>query len=223
MGEGLATQALLRLMTWLSPAFPIGGFAYSGGLEGAVHDKLVADPQGLRSWLATVLRHGSLWNDAILFCHAWRHHDSRVELSETAELALALAGSAERYLETLSLGQAFVTAAGAWLNPVFERLPGKIAFPVAVGSVAAAHAVPVADALAAYLHAALSQLTSAAIRLGICGQSEGVAILAALEKDIIAVASLAEGSTLDDLGTATIRAEIAALCHETQHSRLFRS
>jgi len=223
MGEGLGTQALLRLMAWMSPAFPIGGFAYSGGLERAVHDRLVTDAPGLQVWIATLLRHGALWNDAVLFSHAWRSHESEADLLEAAELGLALAGSAERHLETLSLGRAFVNAARAWPSAIFERLPDDLPFPLAVGSVAAAHAVPADDALAAYLHAALSQMISAAIRLGVCGQSEGVAVLAALEHRIVAVASHAAATTLDDLGTSCIQAEIAALRHETQHSRLFRS
>ncbi|CAD7050591.1 urease accessory protein UreF [Pseudorhizobium endolithicum] len=223
MGEGLRTQALLRLMAWMSPAFPIGGFAWSGGLERAVHDGLVRDAPGLRAWLAAVLRHGSLWNDAILFAEAWRRHDDHEALRNASDLGLALAGSAERHFETLSLGQAFVSAAHAWPNMIVERLPKEVPFPIAVGAVAAAHAVPLREALAVYLHAALSQAVSAGIRLGACGQTEGVAILAALEAEVVELASRASGSGLDDLGAAGIQAEIASLRHETQNSRLFRS
>ncbi|MCD2181394.1 urease accessory protein UreF [Rhizobium sp. GN54] len=217
------TRALLRLMAWLSPAFPIGGFAWSGGLERAVHDGQVEDAAGLSGWLSTLLRHGSLWNDAVLFAEAWRMFESGEALREVAELGLALAGSGERHAETLSLGTAFVAAASAWPDPVFDRLPEAVNFPVAVGAVAAAHGVPVDDALAAYLHAAISQSVSAGIRLGVCGQAEGVAILAALEYALAGTAQRAGRSTLDDLGGAAIHAEIASLKHETQNSRLFRS
>jgi Urease accessory protein UreF len=223
MGEGLQTQALLRLMAWMSPAFPIGSFAWSGGLERAVHDRLVTDAAGLRSWLRAILSHGSLWNDAILFAEAWRRHDDHDALREVAELGLALAGSAERHFETLSLGNAFVAAAAAWPHAVYGRLPKDVPLPVAIGAVAAAHAVPLKDALAAFLHAALSQVVSAGIRLGACGQAEGVGILAEQEATILDVCRRASASTLDDLGTAAIQAEVASLRHETQHSRLFRS
>ncbi|HEV7434038.1 MAG TPA: urease accessory UreF family protein [Pseudorhizobium sp.] len=223
MGEALRTQALLRLMAWMSPAFPIGGFAYSGGLERAVHDRLVEDAAGLECWLVTILRHGNVWNDAMLFAEAWRQHENEAALAELSEFALALAGSGQRYLETLSLGRAFIAAARAWPGEVFDRLPCDIPFPVAVGAVAAAHAVPVRDALAAHLHAALSQYISAGIRLGACGQVDGVAMLAALEHDILAVADRAASGALDDIGTSCIQAEVVSLRHETQHSRLFRS
>ena len=223
MSAGSQTQALLRLMAWMSPAFPIGGFAWSGGLEGVVHDRIVVDAKGLRSWLSTLLRHGSFWNDGVLFCEAWRGHEDPQALREAAALGLALAGSAERHFETLSLGKAFVAAAQAWPSAVFDRLPNELPYPVAVGAVAAAHCVPVNDALAAYLHAALSQGVSAAIRLGACGQSDGVAILAGLERDVLDMVTRAAQTTLNDLGTAAIQAEICSLRHEIQHSRLFRS
>ncbi|KAB1089488.1 urease accessory protein UreF [Neorhizobium galegae] len=210
-------------MAWLSPAFPIGGFAYSGGLERAVHDGLVKDAAGLSAWLTSLLRHGSLWNDAVLFCEASRRFEDEVALKETAELGLALAGSAERHAETLSLGKAFASAASAWRHPVLDRLPPAVPFPVAVGAVAAAHGVPVAQALAAYLHAAVSQSVSAGIRLGVSGQVEGVAILAEIEGLVAEIAEKASLATLDDLGGAAVQAEIASLRHETQHSRLFRS
>jgi urease accessory protein len=223
VSENVDTQALLRLMAWLSPAFPIGGFAYSSGLERAVHDGLVKDAAGLSSWLTSLLRHGSLWNDAVLFCEASRRFDDEGGLKETAELGLTLAGSAERHTETLSLGKAFATAASAWPHPVLDRLPSAVPFPVAVGAIAAAHGVTAAPALAAYLHAAVSQSVSAGIRLGISGQAEGVAVLAGMEALIIEIAEKASLATLDDLGGAAVQAEIASLRHETQHSRLFRS
>ncbi|SOC44947.1 urease accessory protein [Rhizobium subbaraonis] len=223
MAEGIDTRALLRLMAWLSPAFPVGGFAWSGGLERAVADRMVRDAGGLSAWLGTLLSHGSLWNDALLFAEAWRRVDDEAGLAELAELGLALAGSGERHAETLSLGRAFVTAASAWPDPVLARLPQDVPYPVAAGAVAAAHRLPVVESLAAYLHAALSQSVSAGIRLGVCGQAEGVAILAGLEEGIAAVSACAAASTLDDLGAATVHADIASLRHETQHSRLFRS
>nr|WP_304655412.1 urease accessory protein UreF [Neorhizobium galegae] len=210
-------------MAWLSPAFPIGGFAYSGGLERAVHDGLVKDAASLLAWLTSLLRYGSLWNDAVLFGEAWRRYENEAALKEVAELGLALAGSAERHAETLSLGKAFAAAASAWPHPVLESLPPAVPFPVAVGAIAAGHGVPAAQALAAYLHAAVSQSVSAGIRLGVSGQVEGVAVLADIENLISQVSEQASRTTLDDLGGAAVQAEIASLRHETQHSRLFRS
>ena len=219
MSDDRGVAALLRLMAWMSPAFPVGGFSYSGGLEKAVEDRRIGDAAALRDWLETLLRHGSLWNDAVFLAHAWRSAGDAAILSETADLARALAGSAERYRETVLLGDAFVAAAGAWPHAVLDLLPKDVPYPIAVGAVAAGHAVPLRETIAAFLHAGASQIVSAGIRLGVAGQKDGVTILAASEAIIAAMAARAMQSTLDDLGGA----DTAAMRHETQGTRLFRS
>lgn len=223
MTDMQAGAALLRLLTWLSPAFPVGAFAYSGGLERAVHDGWVKDADGLEGWIAATLSHGAGWNDAVLFAEAWRERGNAEGLRAVAELAEALAGSGERHRETMALGAAFLAAAREWARPVIEARGEAVAYPVAVGAVAGLNGVALAPALAGFLHAAASQLVSAGLRLGVAGQVQGVAILSRLEATLLALAARAAASTLDDLGTATIRAEIEIMRHETQYSRLFRS
>jgi urease accessory protein len=222
VSEDRGIAALLRLMAWLSPAFPVGGFSYSGGLEKAVEDRRVRDAAELGEWVEALLRYGSLWNDAVFLADAW-HNGEAATLSETADLARALASSAERYRETVLLGDAFVAAAGAWPHAVLEALPKDVPYPVAVGAVASAHKVPLRETIAAFLHAGVSQIVSAGIRLGVAGQKDGVAILAATEVIIAEITARAVPSTLDDLGSATIIADTAAMRHETQGTRLFRS
>ncbi|MBZ9793199.1 urease accessory protein UreF [Rhizobium sp. 3T7] len=223
MTDDADLQALLRLMAWLSPAFPVGSFAYSGGLERAVHDGLVADSHSLAGWASNLIARGAVWNDAVLLAESHRCHGQLERLGELAELAEALAGSRERHQETMLLGDAFLSAASAWPDEVFDRLPRHVAYPVAIGAVAGAHGVASEKAIAAFLHAYLSQAVSAGIRLGVAGQKDGVAILSRLEGEIASVAKRAAASTLDDLGSATIQADIMSLRHETQPTRLFRS
>jgi len=223
MTDDADLQALLRLMAWLSPAFPVGSFAYSGGLERAVHDGLVIDAHSLASWASNLIERGAVWNDTVLLAESHRCHGQQEQLGELGELAEALAGSRERHQETMLLGDAFLSAARAWPNEVFDRLPRHVAYPVAIGAVAGAHGVAAERAIAAFLHAYLSQLVSAGIRLGVAGQKDGVAVLAGLERDIADVAKRAAVSTLEDLGSATIQADIMSLRHETQSTRLFRS
>jgi urease accessory protein len=217
------TADLVRLMTWLSPAFPIGAFSYSGGLEQVVADGDVRDAGTLKDWLESLLAYGTLWTDAVLFAEAHNALADDERLAEAAALAEALSGSAERHRETMLQGGAFLSAAANWPHPVLDRLGGAAAYPVAVGAVAAAHGVAAEAGLAAYLHAVASNLVSVAIRCGVIGQKDGVAVLAGLEARILASAARAAGSTLDDLGAATLRAEIASLRHETLPTRLFRS
>jgi len=214
---------LVRLMTWLSPAFPIGGFAYSGGLESAVDRGLVKDADGLKQWLTVLMTRGVWWNDAVLLAEAWRACNDQERLDEALSLAQALAGSLERHLEITMLGEAFVAAAASWPHDVLDHLGEKPAYAVAVGAVASAHDVDLSQTLAAFLHALASQAVSASIRLGVIGQKQGVAVLAGLEQTVLEIADAAEGSSLADLGSASFIADIVALAHESQHSRLFRS
>lgn len=214
--------ALARLMTWLSPAFPVGAFAYSHGLERAIHDGLIRDRVSLHEWLGALLEQGSAWNDAVLLAEAWRRTGADEDITEVAELAEAMSGSRERHMETTLQGGAFVDAMAAWSGEPASG-EGPVAYPVAVGSAAARHGVDLADALTAYLHAFASNLVQACVRLVPLGQRDGVATLAALERVILRSAQRAAGSTLDDLGSCTIRADILSMNHETQYSRVFRS
>jgi urease accessory protein len=216
-------RALLRLMAWLSPAFPVGGFAYSGGLESAVVERHVRDAASLSSWLALLLGQGGLRNDAIIFVEAHRRQSEGGDLAELVELAAALAGSAERHAEITRQGEAFVTAAAGWPHPVLEQMAGPVPYSVAVGAIAAAHQVAAGDALAAFLHGQVSTLVSVAIRLGVIGQSHGVALIAQFEERILSDVPLLECLGLDNLGSAAIAAETLSMRHETQYSRLFQS
>ncbi|WP_246660101.1 urease accessory protein UreF [Rhizobium sp. FKL33] len=223
MATDASTRALIRLMAWLSPAFPVGGFAYSGGLESAVQDGLANDAETLRQWFDTLLIRGAWRNDGVLLAEAWRSLEDPDRLADVAALAEALAGSAERHLEIMTVGEAFAAAAAEWSHPALASLGPRPPYSVAVGVAAAAQSVPLQDCLAAFYHALLSQGVSAAIRLGVIGQRQGVTLLAGFEETIVTVARETVDTTLEDLGSATIGADIAALRHETQHTRLFRS
>jgi len=225
--EALATPALLKLMTFLSPAFPVGAFSYSHGLEFLIDKGDLRTADALTSWIAELLTRGSLWNDAVLLAAAHRaaRLDATAELVEVAALAEALAGSRERHLETMAQGRAFLEAvAPAWPCAILDCF-GKegAAYPVAVGAVAAAHEIALEAALPAYLNAVVANLVSVGVRLVPLGQSAGLKVLASLHQEIAATARRAEVSSLDDLGSATVLAEIAAMRHETQYSRVFRT
>jgi urease accessory protein len=216
-------------MTWLSPAFPVGGFSYSHGLEWAVEAGDVKDAATLGDWVEDILSHGAGRADAIFLAEAWRAvaSDDGPLLAETVELAAAFVPSAERRLETLAQGAAFLAATQAvWPHPELERLcaPGReIAYPVAVGASAAAHGLPLMPTAQAFAQAFAANIVSAGVRLIPLGQTDGLRVLARLEPLIPRVVAAALGATLDDVGGATIAADIASMRHETQYTRLFRS
>ena len=222
--------ALYRLMAWLSPAYPVGAFSYSSGLEWAVEAGDITDGETLRRWLAVVISEGGGFCDAVFFAsaHGAAEAGDASALRAVAELAAAFAPSKERYLETTAQGAAFVMATrAAWACAALDRLAtawdGPIAYPVAVGVAAAGHGIAAELALPAFLHALAANLISAGVRLIPLGQTDGQRILAAIEPAVIATAKRALKTPLEDIGGAAFRADIASMRHETQYTRLFRT
>jgi urease accessory protein len=221
--------SLYRLMAWLSPAYPTGGFSYSHGLEYAIEAGLVSDAQTLQAWVATVVEKGAGWVDSLLLAAAWRAAaaDDSVRLIALAELAAAWRGSAEMAMESETQGRAFLaTTAAAWPHPLLERLGAELdAVPLAlaVGAAAAAHAISLELTIQGCLQAMASNLVSAGMRLIPLGQTDGQRIMAALGPAIGAIAGRALGTKLEDAGTSALMIDWCSMCHETQYTRLFRS
>ena len=230
MGEAsIDDAALYRLMTWLSPGFPIGAYAYSHGLDWSVENGDVHDIDSLALWLEDLCRHGGGRSDAILFQQGWtRARSNREDLVALNDLAIALSPSRERRMESVNQGRAFMIAiapAWPWRGPpdrtAFENT--DIAYPIAVAMAAAGHGVALRPALHAYLHAFIANLISAGLRLIPLGQTEGQHLLARLEPIVAALTDEALSADLADLGGAAFLADIASMQHETQYTRLFRS
>lgn len=217
------THALLRLLTWLSPAFPVGAFSYSHGLERAVHDGAIVSRSDLEMWITDLVSIGSGWTDLVVCAQAWRRTHRADELETVRELAEAMAGTCERHLESVAQGRAFMTAAKPWLDRPLDIDNREWPYPVAVGAVAGRLSVPLEQTLTAFCHAFVANQVQAALRLLSLGQSEGVRAMARLETVVATAASRACKAELADLGSSTVMAEVASMRHETQYSRVFRS
>ncbi|MDR6661843.1 urease accessory protein [Tardiphaga robiniae] len=222
--------ALYRLMTWLSPAFPVGAFSYSSGIEWAVEAGDITDAASLQDWLSAMLSGGAGFCDGVFLAHVHRAASDGDDkaLREVAELASAFVLSRERQLETTTQGKAFIEIArNAWSHEGMERLiaicDSPIVYPVAVGLVSAAHDVPLSATMHGFFHAVVSNWISAGARLVPLGQTDSQRVLAALEPVVVTTGHRAMAASLDDLGGATFRSDIASMRHETQYTRLFRS
>ena len=230
-GTHMEGDALYRLMTWLSPAYPIGAFCHSSGLEWAVEAQWVTGRASTQSWVEAWLDHGSGWNDIVLFTYAYRAAaaQSRERLDAVAALAEVTHPSAERRLEQLSQGAAFRRMAldsGA-APAFFVSAVGEMSYPVVVAAMAAGHAIDFSSALTAIIHAAAGNLVSAAQRLVPLGQTDAQIIFEGLRPAVAATvaraAALEDGDPFDALGGASLLADLASILHETQYTRLFRT
>ena len=216
-------QALQKLVTWLSPAFPVGAFAWSAGLETAIADRRVRDAAKLSDWISGALQHGGIRTDAILLAHAHRGFADNVALQELADLSLALTASRERWMETSVTGESYVAATKVWPTETIAALPSPCPYPIAVGAIAAAHGIGMADTLLAWLTTTVHGQVSVAVRLVPLGQSDGLRIMAALEPAIATLAEAAAAAGLADIGGIAYAADIAQMRHETLEPRVFRS
>lgn len=209
---------IMTLAQWLSPAFPIGAFAYSHGLEAAIGSGKISTGNDLKEWLVDILSHGSGSNDCILISSAYLAPDQDA-LLHVNQTALAFAASAERQLEQTLQGAAFAQTTSA----VWGGTTDELVYPVAVGQAAARLRIDATLTAAMYLHAVVSNLISAAMRLMSLGQTEGQRILASLIPLCDTTAKAAKGMTLDDLQSTAFMADIAAMQHETLQPRIFRT
>jgi urease accessory protein len=211
-------QQLLHLLAFMSPAFPVGGFAYSHGLERAIDDGVVTSADEVREWIESLLVHGSGWNDAVLFAQAY--DAGQAARSEIDELALALAASLERALETSDLGQSFAKAVATF--SASEAMNFKT-YPVAVAAACQKTCIDKRIGLLGYLQAFSNNLIAVAVRLIPLGQSKGLEVMRDLMPVVSKTAERALAASLDDLGSSTLLSDIAAMKHEAQYSRVFRS
>jgi urease accessory protein len=224
-------DALYRLLAWLSPAYPIGAFSYSHGIETAIEEGLILNRPTLVAWLQTVLGAGTGRVDGALFAAAWRDANAKdwPAFDAVAARAAAWRGTSEMALESRQQGGSFLSITRtAWPHPdldaTHERLNGEIALPVAVALAAAVHGIALETALEGYLHAFTASLISAAVRAVPLGQSDGQIALASLEGAVQKAVEAALAVTdLDEVGTATPLLDWCSMRHETQYTRLFRS
>ena len=204
----------LRAVQYLSPAFPIGGFAYSQGLESAISSTLVTDAASLQDWISSQLLHGSGRTDAILIAHA-----RQGDCDGLADLAYALAPSLERDLEQREMGRAYGAQMAGLMGADFPSLP----LPVAIGHSMRGLDLPTADILALFLQGFAAQMVSVGVRFIPLGQSAGQAVLAALAPLILRVAEQAANAELSEISSSTIGADMASMAHETLEVRIYRT
>jgi urease accessory protein len=225
--------ALLRLHSWLSPAFPTGSYSYSHGLEWAVEAGHVNDSESLVDWLEADLCFGSGRNEAVFFCEAWRsaRDDDRAKLFEVAELAAAFRGTSEFALESSQQAAACLSMLRrVWPDRLLDALSQWLserhvlpALAVVLGLRSAREGIPVGLALPAYLQSYIANLVTAGVRLIPLGQTDGQLAIASLAEAVLAASAQARNATIDDLGSAAFMVDLASMTHETQYTRLFRS
>ena len=229
----ITPQALMRQQSWLSPAFPIGSYSYSHGIEWAVEAKHIQDRKSLVDWLEADLCYGSGRNEKIFFTEAWRAgtKTDHERLLEIAELAAAFRGTSEFALESSQQGAACLATLRAvwpdyildWFSDVLRERGISPALAVVLGIRSARQGIALSLACAAFLQSYIANLVTAGVRLIPLGQTDGQLAIAELEEAMLAASEQTNECTINDLGSAGFMVDLASMAHETQYTRLFRS
>ena len=206
---------LITVMQWLSPAFPIGGFAYSHGLEWAINKGYVSNREELQKWISDLLEYGSLKNDAILIKLVLQGSDPK----EINELAMALCPASERLSETQLQGGAFCKI----MREVWSLEIDDLTLPIALALAAKNESIDQNLVVPAYLHSFCSNLISVAMRLIPIGQTDGQKILRELSPLISDSVRAVAKSNKDDLGSACFLSDVSAMQHEYLQPRVFKT
>ncbi|UTS82206.1 Urease accessory protein UreF [Phaeobacter piscinae] len=223
-GSPMPTNAqLLTLAQWFSPGYPVGAFSYSHGLEWAITSAAVSTATELQDWIETVLRDGGGWSDALFLAAAY-HAPHTGAVAQIDAQCRAYAPSLERLRETDLQGAAFCQITHTvWPETDQNGIPTKLTYPVAVGYSANCCALPLQATIALYLQAFAANLVAAGQRLAPIGQSRAQAITRALAPLCQDIAEQTDDGDLAQLSSTSFLADIAAMKHETQHSRIFRT
>ena len=206
---------LITVMQWLSPAFPIGGFAYSHGLEWAINKGYVSNREELQKWVSDLLEYGSLKNDAILIKLVLQGSDPK----EINEIAIALCPANERLSETQLQGGAFCKI----MREVWSLEIDDLTLPIALALAAKNESIDQNLVVPAYLHSFCSNLISVAMRLIPIGQTDGQKTLRELSPLISDSVRAVAKSDKDDLGSACFLSDVSAMQHEYLQPRVFKT
>ena len=220
-------NAILAALHLASPALPVGGFAYSQGLEQAIEDRWVTDMESAYRWI----RDGLVLNMARqelpwwLACYHAAAQSDWMRVVEVNDRLHALRETGEFRLESVQMGHSMAKLFAQW--PQGQSLADLTevvwVYPSAYAALAAVSDVTQELAMSAYLWSWVENQVLAAVKSVPLGQIEGQALLHRLKVDIAHAMEIAEGFNPEESGSAAFGLAITSARHETQYSRLFRS
>jgi urease accessory protein len=222
-----STQRIAALLQLASPMLPVGAFAYSQGLERAVHDGWIANAEDAGRWIADLLQgpmarfEAPVWLRLSRACVA----NDRIAFASWNDRYLASRETAELRAETLQMGASLAALARDLRIDTGQRLDvsNRITFPAAFAVVALHFDLGERDGLVAYLWSWAENQVAAALKAVPLGQLAGQRILLELQRAVTDAIDVACELDDDDLASAAPGLALASALHESQYSRLFRS
>ena len=227
-GSPLTTPGLLRLLQLSSVSLPVGGFAFSQGLEYAVEKGWVRNMAQTRHWIATQLHETQALIDLPVLKGAMLavQQNDEARWCEWNDLILASRETRELRLTDTAMGEALVRL----LKSLDVELPdyalnaeGDISFVALYAWPAVQWQIPYESAATGLSWAWLENLVAAATKLVPLGQTQAQQLLSDLQTLIPGAIDISHAVAEDEIGGSLPAMAIASAKHETQYTRLFRS
>lgn len=223
----MQNTAGLRLWQLISPALPVGAYAYSQGLEYAINENWVHDENSTHDWLAGLIQHTLISLDIPILARqykAWQKNDINT-VKFWNEYIQASREARELLAEDRQLGSALLKLIRDLKIPKAQHWPEDIAPSYStMFSLAASHwMVTAKEACQGYLWSWSENQVAAAIKLVPLGQTAGQRILSKLIEVIPEAVDKGLRLKDEDIGMTAPGLGIASALHETQYTRLFRS
>lgn len=218
-------HSLLRLLQLSSPSLPIGAYAYSQGVESAVHGNLVIDDETALEWLKTVLLDGLAANDLALIVHAyenWKQNQFE-EIKALSQLSLAIRETAELKQEDIHLAKALLRLSEPLNVPFPAELKKDASYSIVYAQFTQFWDIPLQDALIAFAWSWLENQVAAMIKLVPLGQTQGQKLMLTMDEFILAAIAKSQTIPVNQVGSSLPNLAILSSQHEIQYSRLFRS
>jgi urease accessory protein len=220
-------SALFAILRFASPALPIGTFAYSRGLEYAVHAGWVCDEDSAAHWILGMLAHSGVQLDGAIFTRSYSAFCARDDAAVERWNAQLFASreSAELRMEDSQLGAALMRllATAGYARAAAFAGRDDVCYATGFALAMVEHAVPLAAAVGALLWAQAESQTSAALRLVPLGQTSGQRILSRAAELLPALTERVLAVPDDHIGAFAPALALGSALHETQYTRLFRS
>ena len=230
MATTITTEAgmlpLLQLLQLASPSLPIGGFAWSQGLEAAIEQGWLKNEGDFSAWVDGVLQHSFRWQEIPLLkrLHAAAEQQDLVTLQCWNRTGLALRESAELYQEDTQMGAALLRLMRDLEFPFAREWNSEpIGYPTAFAIACCHHRIPLLQTAAAFVWSWLENQIAAALKLFPLGQTAGQRVFQKIAPDIEAVIAFAVTVQDSEIGISLPGVVMASMQHEEQYSRLFRS
>jgi urease accessory protein len=229
-GAPAGGATLARALQFGDSVFPVGGFAFSGGLESAIQKRVVTDAETLQAFARTAVEQAAMGDCiALIRAHEAAAAGDLDELVRIDGRVHARKLSVETRAMSVRMGKKFAEMSAqvigapllrAWLEQISEgRTPG--CYPVSLAANFAVQGLSARDAFVVHQYGVASMILSAALRLMKISHVDTQRILYQLDTGAEAAYEAAAAASLDDMSGFAPLVEILAAVHVKAHVRLF--